>query len=171
MAQVTQSMTAGLYCSDQSDVWADIAEKSARLKSTSPTGAMEALFVDHSAFIDECVASLGPVELQIGAVFVIGSRVVGMDLFDAPSTLPRLLPKLVRAVAVDALDADVRPGDTKASTDQPSVESFLAAALEASVRESPAVGVGTDLRFTAPGLTGAALVDDGRVVHLSAFTM
>ena len=41
MAQVTASMkTAGLHRSDQSEVWADIAEMSARLKSSSPTGAM-----------------------------------------------------------------------------------------------------------------------------------
>ncbi len=107
MAQVTASMkTAGLHHSDQSEVWADIAEMSARLKSSSPTGAMAAIFSDHATFIDQCAASMPAVENQVGAIFTIGTRVVGADLFDAPETMRKLLPKLVRAVAVDALDAD-----------------------------------------------------------------
>jgi hypothetical protein len=32
-----------------------------------------------------------------------------------------------------------------------------------------AVGLGTDVRLVAPSLTGAALVYEERVVHLSAF--
>ena len=50
-----------------------------------------------------------------------------------------------------------------------SIEMFLGAIAAASVHEAPAVGSGLDLRLNAPGVTGAALVDDGRIVHLSAF--
>jgi hypothetical protein len=168
MAQVTRSMaTAGRYYSDQSQVWADIADKSFRLESPSPTGAMEALFVTHAPFIDECVASLGPVDCQVGVVFTIGERVAGLDLFDSTVTLERLLPKLTRAVAVDALD----PQAAAATSETTSIDSFLGAVTEAAVLESPALGVGTDLRLTGAGLAGAALVEGGRVVHLSAFSV
>lgn len=166
MAQVTASMMdKGLHYSNQREVWADIAEKSARLKSSSPTGAMAALFADHAPFIDQCAASMPAAENQVGAIFSIGTRIVGADLFDAPETMRKLLPKLVRAVAVDALDADGAEQPTSAS----SIEVFLGAIAAASVHGAPAVGVGRDLRLTSPGVTGAALIDQDSIVHLSAF--
>ena len=137
MAQVTASMkTAGLHHSDQSEIWADIAEKSARLKSSSPTGAMAAIYSDHAKFIDECAASMPAVENQVGAIFTIGTRIVGTDLFDAPETMRKLLPKLVRAVAVDALDAD----GPEQSTGSSSIEVFLGAIAAASGSRSSRVG-------------------------------
>ena len=105
MAQVTASMQmSGARISDQAEVWADISEKSARLGAKSATGAMEEIFTRHADFTDRSVDSLRPVALQAGALFQIDGRVVGFDLFDSALTLRRLLPKLVRSVAVDALD-------------------------------------------------------------------
>ena len=55
------------------------------------------------------------------------------------------------------------------STGANSIEMFLAAVAAASVHEAPALGGGLDLRLTSQGVTGAALVDEGSIVHLSAF--
>ena len=38
-------------------MWADIADKFAQLRTSSPTGAMEALFLQHASFIDDCAAA------------------------------------------------------------------------------------------------------------------
>ena len=174
MAQVTLSMRAsGRHYSDQAEVWSDIAHKSARLQSSSPTGAMEAIFVDHAAFLDSAVAALKPVDRQVGAAFMVGERVIGFDVFDVESTLRKLLPKLVRSVAVEALEAR----ETSASVDAPvtrlqqSCEQFLAVVAEAPATVSGAVGLGEDVRITGHGLAGAALVANGHVVHLSALAM
>ena len=126
---------------------------------------MASIYSDHATFIDQCAASMPAVENQVGAIFTIGARIVGTDLFDASETMRKLLPKLVRAVAVDALDADGAEQSTGAS----SIETFLGAIAAAPVHEAPAVGGGLDLRLTSPGVTGAALVDEGSIVHLSAF--
>ena len=174
MSQVTHSMTTrNARTSDQSAVWADIADVSMRLKTSSPTGAMEAIFVDHSPFIDDCVASCRPVEGQTGALFAVGGRVIGFDLFDSPAVLGKLLPKLVRGVAVDALDAQwaAREGFPKATTDRTSPRLFLDAVRDGAWRESPAVGLGRDLRLHGDGLTGAALTLNVRTVHVSAFSL
>jgi hypothetical protein len=105
MAKVTESIaTLGMRHSDQSEVWADIADKFAQLRTSSPTGAMEALFLQHASFIDDCVSACRPVDRQVGALFSVNNGIVGFDLFDSPHTLTALLPKLVRSVAVDALD-------------------------------------------------------------------
>ena len=174
MAQVTRSMQAsGRYYSDQAEVWSDIAHKAALLQSSSPTGAMEAIFVDHAAFLDSSVAAMKPVDRQVGATFMVGDRVIGFDLFDVESTLRKLLPKLVRSAAVEALEAK----ETSASADAPamrlqqSCEQFLAVVAEAPATVSGAVGLGEDVRITGHGLAGAALVANGHVVHLSALAM
>ncbi len=177
MSHVTESIAMmGNRHSDQAEVWADIASKSARLRSSSPTGAMEALFQQHASFLDACVAACQPVARQVGALFAIDNDIIGFDLFDTPSTLTALLPKLVRAVAVDVLDR--RDGDA-ASRVSDAVQGaatfatalFLGAVGAASSHVSPGVGLGDDCRLTGEGLTGAALVHEGRVVHLSAFTL
>ena len=105
MAQVSRSMAhCGDRASDQSAVWADIADKSARMHSSSSTSAMEQIFTDHAASIDAYVTGLAPVDGQIGALFAIGDHIVGFDLFDDAGTFRKLLPKLVRSYAVDAID-------------------------------------------------------------------
>jgi hypothetical protein len=174
MANVTQCLAAeGRRRSDQSEVWADIAEKSVRLRSSSPTGAMEAMFLQHAPFIDACVSACQPVYGQLGALFAVDNSIIGFDLFDKARTLNALLPKLVRSVAVDALDrrdgVSSRITDSDTGTITFATALFLGAVGTAWCRVSPGVGLGQDLRLTGPGVTGAALVNEGRVVHLSAF--
>ncbi len=158
---------------NQAEVWADIAEKSERLQSESPTGAMDAIFVQHADFIDACVAASGPVERQAGALFIVAGRIVGLDLFDSETTLRKLLPKLVRSAAVEALDAEVRgaqaPG--KPFPFRRLSEHFLSLVEQSEIHSTPALGIGEDIRLTASGLTGAALVAHGRAVHLAAFAL
>jgi hypothetical protein len=179
MAQVTASMQlSGERFSDQAEVWADIAEKSARLSADSPTGAMEEIFTRHSDFTEQCLRALPPVERQLGALFQINGRAVGFDLFDRAATLRRVLPKLIRSVAVDALDRSYE--SRKASTVEAGfrrpmklelkvAEHFLARTSTAAIHEAPAVGLGRDMRLLGDKISGAALESDGSVVHLSAF--
>jgi hypothetical protein len=175
MAQVTASMQiSGARASDQADVWADIAAKSERLSVESPTGAMEEIFVRHSDFIERALKALPAVEQQVGALFQIDGRVVGFDLFDRAATLRRLLPKLVRSVAVDALDRRAarlksREKGLAARLQVQVAEHFLASTAAAAVHEAHAIGLGRDLRLVAHQISGAALEVDRAVVHLSAF--
>ena len=175
MASVTHSMaTTGLHHSDQSEVWSDIADMCSRLEARSSTGAMEALFVEYAPFLDDCVSACQPVGGQVGALFAVDDSIIGFDLFDREQTLTALLPKLVRSVAVDALDhrgvgALSRVADAKGANTF-TTGLFLDAVGTASSQVTPAVGLGEDVRLTGEGVIGGALVHEGRVVHLSAFS-
>jgi len=171
MAQVTACMQmSGARSSDQAEVWADISEKSARLGVESATGAMEEIFTRHSDFTERCLKTLSPVEHQRGALFQLDGRVVGFDLFDRSVTLRRLLPKLIRSVAVDALDRPLGASKKlKADLSRKVAEHFLARTSAAAVHMADALGMGRDLRIVGPKISGAALEADGSVVHLSAF--
>jgi hypothetical protein len=171
MAQVTVSMRRNAsYAADQADVWAGIAAKSERLGVSSPTSAMEEIFVQHAESIEEYVSALAPAVGQVGALFLIDRHVVGFDLFDRASTLRRLLPKLLRSVAIDALESlgDVRRS-LKPSLALTIAEHFLRKVVETDVHLADAVGLGRDVRLVGEKVCGSALVHDQEVVHAAAF--
>ena len=174
MEQVSHSLRDhGARYADQADIWEDIALKSARMNARSETGAMEALFLDHAAFIEKAVAAFRPTEDQTGALFAVSGKLLGFDLFDRASTLRKLLPKLIRAAAVDALDTAV-PAPRRArrkSTLAAEADQFFAALSSAAAHRVPAIGQGEDVRLASPGLTAAALLDGDAVIHLSAFRL
>jgi len=171
MAQVSASMkSSGRRESNQGEVWHNINEKFHRFRSSSPTSAMSDIYEQQAGRLEEYVGSFAPAAGQVGAVFVISGKIVGLDLFDCPETFRKLMPKLLRSYGLDALDraasaaAEARPLPAEADVDK-----FLKEVMAAEAVAFPAVGQGQDFRLTSPVITGAALAADDRVVHLSAF--
>jgi hypothetical protein len=155
----------GVRRSDQGAVWADIAGKSARMRAHSETSAAAALYETHRGRLDDYLGAFAPVDGETGALFAVNGRVVGLELFDTPATLAKVLRKLVQSYALDALDEGEHPGEA-ARFD---AERLLEQTKEAQPERFPGVGLGEDLRLSGPGLTGGALAHAGRVVHLCAF--
>ena len=148
-------------------MWEAIAEKSARLGARSGTGAMSAMYEQAGASLDAFVAAFRPVPGQAGAVFLVDGVPSGLELFDSPATWRKLVPKLVRSYALDAIDRGAAAGAPGASSDTGRALIDQLASSESAV--FPAVGEGEDVRLTGGGLTGAALVALDRAVHISAF--
>jgi ARG/rhodanese/phosphatase superfamily protein len=172
MAQVTRSIVGrGDRTADQAEVWSDIAAMCLRMDSSSSTAAMEQIFTDHAPMVETYVSGLTPIPGQRGAVFAIDERIVGFDLFDRVSTFRKLLPKLVRSYAIDAIDkalgVQVEPPILPRER---LVAGYLAAVAAAPRQRAKAVGLGDDVRVAGNGLLAAALVVDECVVHLSGFT-
>ena len=105
MAQVSASMrSTGQRRSDQGKVWRDISEKSSRFRVASETSAMSDIYAHEGDRLEDYVRFYSVLEGQCGAVFAIGRRMVGLELFDAEETLRKLFPKLLRSYGLDALD-------------------------------------------------------------------
>jgi len=151
--------------SDQGAVWKSIADRIERLGVPSDTYAMDDVFDVMEERIKEYGEGFKPMRGQIGACFAIGGTVVGLELFDTPSTFGKLAPKLVRSYALDALG--VAPSPAAVTTLQ--AQAFLQKALLAKREAFPAIGEGEDVRFTDDGVVGGALVARGRVVHAAVF--
>jgi len=167
MRQVSVCMeNAGGRRSDQGALWDEIAACSERLGVHSPTGAMAHIYEQAAPRIEDYVRAFEALPNQVGALFAFNGRLFGLDLFDHPKTLARLLPKLVRSYALDALDAP------KQSFQEPPVQAasdLLAEVADCRAQAFDAVGAGEDVRLHGPHLTGAALIAERRIVHLSAF--
>jgi hypothetical protein len=159
---------AGCRVSDQGQVWADISAKAARMDASSATQAMDEIFNRHRGKVEDYVAAFRPGSTQTGALFAIGSEIVGLDLFDRRATLAAMLPKLIRSYAIDAME---RSSEGSEHATGEAAEAFLEKLTETEIEAYDAVGLGKDLRLRSSGLVGGGLAVDGELVHLAAFAM
>ena len=171
LSRVSGSLRSGAPSGDQGDVWAGIDEHAALMSVASPTHAMSDIYDQHATSIDEYVAAFPTSDDQVGALFAIGPRIYGFDLFDSPATMRAYREKLVRSYALDALAMrDVADEPPTADAAQQLLESTAQAASESY----PALGLGVDVRVgeekREEQLVGAGLLWQEHMVHLNAFT-
>lgn len=166
LSHVTQTLRAdGSRRADQRAIWVDIAEKAVRLDARSETQAAAALYARVAAPLQDLVDAFAPVPSQVGAVFAIRGRVAGMEVFDSPQSWCKQAPKVIRSYGLDAFDSQTRSNVGNGP------QQFLQIVRSLTVLESPALGLGTDVRFEGHGIAGAALVVDGAPIHTVAFAM
>jgi hypothetical protein len=167
MSQVTESLrTTRSRAANQSQIWADVADKVAFCGASSQTLAMGDAYESRAADLAAYLGAFKPTRRQVGALVQIDGRTAGIELFDSSAAFARYFPKLVRSYALDALEtAGVQP----VAPAEPQARSFLDRLRNADGERVPALGEGEDLRLTGNGIAGGALVLDGRVVHLAGF--
>jgi len=161
--------TRGERRANQSQVWADVAVKADVFCVESETLAMSDIYVDRAAELNTYARAFRALPAQRGAVLAIGSKVVGIELFDSATAFSRYLEKLVRAYALDAIDR--REGKPPAAASEGDARAFLDLVGTAHTERFKALGEGEDLRLTGEGIAGGALVAGGRLIHLAAFVV
>jgi hypothetical protein len=155
---------------DQGRVWATMGGYAARLAADAPTGAMQDVYRAAESRVEAVLKPLRPVEGQVGAVFLQGSALLGLDLFDSPGAFAAEFPKLARSYAVDAVEPPVAAVPAAGAEGGEALARTLLADLAAAAWQTyPAVGLGTDLRLATAALVAGALAHEGEVVHLVAF--
>lgn len=102
-----------------------------------------------------------------GAAFAVNGVLQGLELFDSPSTLRKLLPKIASSYALEALASQtLRPVAAPASG---VVRELLALVAGTRYSAFDAIGEGTDLRLQSDRISGGALYARDRIVHLCVF--
>lgn len=155
------------YRSDQGMIWSELSAKAARMSVQAPTGAMADLFEGYRDLLEDFTNAFRLVECQVGAAFALKGGIVGMECFFHQATFEKFFRKLVQSYAMDALDYQFYKEDLAPSVEDPAV--FIQGLREARFSEYPSIGLGRSVRLHAEGLTGAALVEDGKVLHMNAF--
>lgn len=159
--------TAGHRRSDQGAVWDAIRAKADRMDVDSPTEAMSAIYEKHGAELNDYVGAVSPLSGQIGAVFVVGNRRFGLDVFDKPDTFAAFLPKLLRSYGIDAME---RRADHRAPAGTREARAFLARLREGAFDVHSSVALGHDVGVVAAGGIAGALVHQETTLHLTAFS-
>jgi hypothetical protein len=157
----------GRPSSDQGEVWREVSRKLMAMGSSSETHAFSKVYEDHGADLAELKTRLPVPERASGAAFAVGNRLVGLDLFDGPSTLARLWPKLLGAYALDAIEP--REGAPTAPPASYEIAHWVKAGGSAKAESFQSPGLGSDIRLVGPDVVGAGLVVEGRPIHVELF--
>ena len=166
--QVRHSLNyAKNFRSDQGAIWNEISSKAMRLDAQSPSMAMSEIYEKEASGIQDYVKHFKLIESQIGAVFMINGKVVGMDCFGKADTFASVFKKLVESYALDAIDVDRSKKEQRSKKND--AKQFLTAAAACRIEPHDSVGLGTDCRLESNSATGFALVNDDRILHLSVF--
>lgn len=151
---------------DQSEVWSEIAHKSARMAAHSPTDAMHDIYEARRDRIAEIREEIPLHEGQSGALVCVGGQPTVIDYVSRPDVFAALHAPLVQGYALDALEL---PLTLAAPVEPGTAEAFLDAALGARVTQHDGIGLGRDIRFTDTRVGGAGLVAGNELVQLTAF--
>jgi hypothetical protein len=166
-ARVSENLREGGYRdSNQSEVWEDISDKMHSMDVASSTDAIADAYEHFSVSVDEYVKAFHTSETQIGACFAINGKIRGVELFDVSGTCGKLMPKLIRSYALDAIEEQ----QEAAITGSQGIKDFLQAVAAAPTDSFEALGEGEDLRIHSDSIAGGALAARDRVVHLCAFS-
>jgi hypothetical protein len=167
MEHVSKSLdTQRSRLSNQGAIWDQIDSVAESMNVVSPTSDVGDVYEKFSLSLDEYVKRLAPEKYQVGGVFGIGGEVVGLEIMDSERTFEKMLAKLIKGYALDALDSPKRRGETFSVEKS---DEFLRLIMEAEWNEYPSLGMGSDLRLKGNNVNGGALVASGRLIHLSAF--
>jgi len=101
--------------------------------------AMAEIYRKEKPVIDDYLANFAIVDSQIGAIFLINGKVVGMDSFGKPDSFSKVFKKLVESYALDAVDWFDPEKEHKAL--KSAITDFMKAAWEAQNENHPSVGL------------------------------
>jgi hypothetical protein len=158
--------SGGTPTADQMAVWNEVARKLSAMGSASPSGAIEQVYEDYAARLNDLGSRLQPPEGCHGVLFAVAGQIEGADLFDQPTTLAKLWTKLVRGYALDAMEIGKR--EVPPITTEDGLR-WIQAAAGAETDSYPSPGIGRDVRLETTALSGSALVVDEQAVHLELF--
>ena len=156
----------GVPISDQGEVWDEVRKCLADVKAQSATASLTDGFVHAEETLKEHCKRMVLPEGAAGVLVGRNDRIIGMDLFDAPSTLKTLWGRLSDAYFFDALRDPAAAPPTPADHAQRFVERLGDAARP----RVPALALGEEMEITREGLVGAVLMYDGGICHLAAFS-
>jgi hypothetical protein len=148
----------------QSEVWAEVGEKSVRHRAISKTAAVHDVYEHRRHDLDSLAGGITRYENQVGALVALGGRFVVLDHVSDPDAWATLHDPLLQGYALDALEAS--------EATPPTVEDareFIGLLAQAPKQRSATPGLGEGIRFEFGGLAGTGLVNAGETVSLTAF--
>ena len=157
---------SGIAASDQGEVWNEVQACLSGVSAQSETSSLTDAFDAAEETLKEHCQTLGVARRCCGRTGWPHDRIIGMDLFDSPTTLKTLWDRLSDAYFFDALRDPTAAPPTPADHAQRFIERLGSAAKP----RVPALALGEELEIASEGLVGAALLYDGGLCHLAAFS-
>ena len=148
--------------SDQHRVWDEVERQSIAHGVDSETSALQDVQSEVADRMADELDRIEPVSGQIGVVCTVGDEIVGMDLFDKPTTLETYLRGIIAGHALDA------PASSADCDPIRAIERFLVQVDTAARDTGRGVGLGEEILLHGD-VAGIGLTYKDRLIHLAAF--
>lgn len=161
----------------QDSIWREVERRSLAAGVDAKTKNYGALYSDRAiqGQLADCLPHFRDLRRSttVGAVAVVGNRIVGADLFSDPSLFARQWDKILRSYALEYFShPDGFPKQDhirrKMKMISPDVSGFLRRAASASYRLQPSQGAGTLYRISGAA-NGEAMTWNHQAVHVALF--
>jgi hypothetical protein len=129
---------------------------------------MADLFEGQKDKLGEYLKAFHLVDFQIGGIFAINGKVVGLECFFHHKTFEKFFKKLIQSYALDAIDMYEEPKTDQVATGD--IRRFMEGVRNAPKKGYPSLGLGENIRPEGPFVSGSALLYNETVIHLSAFS-
>jgi hypothetical protein len=100
-------MRTGSRKSDQSKVWDEIRTKQSRMGVHSRTYSAKDTYLHYQNNLHEYEKQLMNLPDQVGLIFYLDDNYIGIDLFDSPRTFKEFSKKILRSIAIDAIEIEL----------------------------------------------------------------
>ncbi len=132
----------GEHEADQGAVWNEISRKQQCLSAHSETQAMSDTYQHVEKELDGYQSNIKYTPGANGFLVAIGSRVVGLDLFDSAQICEQIWDRVVRGFSLDAVEYKQKPAELR----EQDVEEAVGRFRFASWQQVPAVAAGETYR-------------------------
>jgi len=167
---VARSMRgARSFASDQGAVWAGVDRVLDRHGAQAPSRSYADLTTGGNSRMAGIASSVEPEPGQVGVIACVGGRVACVDVFEAPQVLAALWSGLVSSYQAEAFMVDSIPTRPVSARTDTAARRWFRSIASGSAVVGPEIGLGAHVTVVAPEVEAAALVQSGRVLHLSAF--
>jgi hypothetical protein len=152
--------------SDQQALWGEVAHYCLASHVQSPTSAMHDTLAARARELEEYLQNLKPLPNQKGLVALMNGVVAGADVVSSARAYQVLHSKFVKSYALEAL---LEQAPVSAEKVREKVVSFFETSKASIEKIHHVVGCGEDHRFEGQTVAGAALVADGKLIHLNLY--
>lgn len=156
------------YQSDQAEIWQDVKSYLTQSKTMSGTTAYSDYILKRQNDFDAYTEALPCQKDQVGQMVFLHQRFLALDTLDLPAKAKQLYPRLMRSYIQEAIDP-LQPQHTEAPTSPTQARALYERLWQIEAEQRDSLSLGHDLRFQDTQLMGAALVHEGRCMHLSVF--
>jgi hypothetical protein len=154
------------FASDQHAVWEGVDRILDAHGADAPSRSYADLAGRGSRPLTGLGATVEPAPGQVGAIACVAGRVACVDMFEAPEVLASMWTGLIASYQAETPMSDTKALGARADA---AARRWFRSIAAGSPSVGPELGAGSHLTVVAPDLEAAALIHEGRVVHLSAF--
>ncbi|MCX6200172.1 MAG: hypothetical protein NTY88_13300 [Bacteroidetes bacterium] len=157
--------------SDQSEVWDNVSDYSAKLGVSSASSNLSDVFDGSQNSYQKFLDSFTHHPEANGVAFFVNKKPLALDIFNRTDIMHEYFPKLLKGVAMDVYGMKNEMGEMTEAEASFKALDFMDMLETLERKQHPGVALGTEKRFNSETVSGFELNYNNQLVHLTALSL